>query len=50
MLDLKINISSKIRLRYCPFCGRTLAELIQGSRTAFEKLADDHAKFRTVHV
>lgn len=41
-IDIDINVSSEVGLRYCPFCGCQLDPLLQRSPQAFEKLADEH--------
>jgi hypothetical protein len=40
-MDLDINVSCSVGLRFCPFCGRNLEELVKASPRPFEKLADD---------
>ena len=46
-LDLSINISCDIKIRFCPFCGRRLQELIDTSPEYFDKLAQEHGKFHS---
>jgi hypothetical protein len=43
--DLVINLEFTIGLRFCPFCGRRLGELVEASPEEFEKRAGDHKKF-----
>lgn len=42
--DIKINISSVVGLKFCPWCGRKLEELVKASPVTFEELADIHMK------
>lgn len=42
-LDINVNISCNVGLRYCPFCGRRLAELVESDPKSFNELLDDHA-------
>jgi hypothetical protein len=44
-IEVTINIASCTGLRFCPFCGRKLEELIQDSPDFFENLAAHHEKF-----
>jgi hypothetical protein len=48
--DFKINISSESGLRFCPFCGRKLQDLVAANPEAFNFLAEEHRKFRTVDL
>ena len=43
-IDVKINISAEIGLRFCPFCGRNLEELVHEHPDFYVKMAKDHAK------
>jgi hypothetical protein len=43
--DIDINVSCTTGLRYCPFCGRQLRELVQTFPEAFAELAEEHKKF-----
>lgn len=43
--NMKMNVSCTMGLRYCPWCGRLLQELIATSPRAFEQLAETHKKF-----
>jgi hypothetical protein len=43
--DLIVNVEFTIGLRYCPFCGQSLEELVKESPEKFAKLADDHKGF-----
>lgn len=43
-MDVVINISAEIGMRYCPFCGRFLEELIKRHRDFYANLAKEHAK------
>ena len=44
-VDVTLNVSAEIGMRYCPFCGRLLEELISDNREHFRKLAKEHEKF-----
>ena len=44
-VELKINVSSEVGLRYCPFCSRKLEELVQESPDSFKELAERHKQF-----
>jgi hypothetical protein len=44
-IDLKINIACSSGLRFCPFCGRRLEELIRESPEFFCDLAEAHKRF-----
>ena len=44
-IDIKINVDAVIGLRFCPFCGRKLEELVQDSPDLFRELAGEHKKF-----
>jgi hypothetical protein len=43
-----INKSSTVNIRYCPFCGRRLSDLVDASAAEFAKLANAHRKFETM--
>jgi hypothetical protein len=47
-VDVTINLSAQLGIRYCPFCGRRLEELLHENREFFQKLAQEHEKFVTV--
>ena len=44
-IDIKINVSAEIGLRYCPTCGRNLADLVEDFPDHFKELAKEHDKF-----
>jgi hypothetical protein len=44
-LDVKINLSAETGMRYCPFCGSLLEQLINENREHFQTLAKEHEKF-----
>jgi hypothetical protein len=44
-IDIKINVDAVIGLRFCPFCGRKLEELVQESADLIRELAGEHKKF-----
>jgi hypothetical protein len=44
-IDLSISVSCSVGLRYCPFCGRSLDELVAASSSEFARLANDHEQF-----
>lgn len=48
--DIKINISSESGLRFCPFCGRRLQDLIDVHPEEFRDIAEQHKKMRTVDL
>jgi len=43
-VDVKVNLSAEIGMRYCPFCGRLLEQLINDHREYYRKLAMEHEK------
>ena len=47
-VNIKINVSCECGLRFCPFCGRKLQELVKDSPEYFEELADKHKKLQTI--
>lgn len=44
-IDVMINVSSEMGLRFCPFCGRKLEELVRECPDFFTTLAKDHKRF-----
>jgi hypothetical protein len=44
-IDVKINISAEIGLRFWPFCGRRLEELVREDPGFFINLAQVHARY-----
>jgi hypothetical protein len=44
-VDVKINLSAEIGMRYCPFCGQLLEELVHKNREFFFDLARQHLKY-----
>lgn len=43
--DIMINVSCTTGLRFCPWCGRRLQDLVEASPRVFEKLVQKHKKF-----
>jgi hypothetical protein len=43
--DLNINVSTFIRIRYCPWCGDSLAATAALAPEAFARFAAAHRKF-----
>ncbi len=41
-VDVKINVSAEIGIRYCPFCGRLLEEMVNDNLSFFVDLAKQH--------
>jgi hypothetical protein len=46
-IDVTVNVACEVGLRFCPFCGSGLDDLIQKSPDFFSGLAKDHKKFRS---
>jgi hypothetical protein len=44
-IDVNINLSAELGMRYCPFCGRLFEELIHANREFFHALAKEHKQF-----
>jgi hypothetical protein len=44
-IDIIINVSTIMGLRFCPFCGRNLETLVHDSPDFFKELAREHKKF-----
>ncbi len=44
-MDVVINISAEVGMRYCPTCGRLLEELVAEHRDFYANLAKEHEKF-----
>ncbi len=49
-IEVVINVSSEMGLRFCPFCGQKLADMIKHSPDHFRKLASQHKKYRTMEA
>lgn len=44
-IDVMVNLSAEIGMRYCPFCGALLEQLIHDYREHFQRLAMEHEKY-----
>lgn len=44
-LAVEINVSAEIGIRYCPFCGRLLQEVVDKHLTFFVDLAKEHGRY-----
>ena len=44
-MDVVINISAEVGIRYCPSCGRLLEELVAEHRDFYANLAKKHEKY-----
>jgi hypothetical protein len=44
-VDVKVNLSAEIGMRYCPLCGSLLEQVINENRGFFQKLAKAHERF-----
>ena len=44
-VDVKVNISAEIGLRYCPSCGFNLEDLVRQNLSYFHDLAKQHKRF-----
>lgn len=47
-VDVVINLSAEIGMKYCPFCGRLLEELINEHPKFFRNLSKKHEKYLEV--
>jgi hypothetical protein len=45
--EIKINVSCMTGLKYCPFCGCRLQDLVKASPKVFEDLVEKHRQFRS---
>jgi len=46
-IDVTLNVSTEIGVRFCPFCGHALNELVEDSPIFFGSLAEEHKRFLT---
>ncbi|TWT61735.1 hypothetical protein Pan54_24720 [Rubinisphaera italica] len=44
-MDVVINISAEVGMRYCPTCGRLLEKLVVEHRDFYSNLAKEHEKY-----
>jgi hypothetical protein len=44
-IDIMINVDAVVGLRFCPFCGRKVEQLVQESPEFFRDLMLEHKKF-----
>ena len=44
-IDVIINVSAEIGLRFCPFCGHRLSDMARKDRDLFVSLAHLHEKY-----
>ena len=49
-VDVMLNLSCSIGIRFCPFCGEELQKVVKRTPKYFEILAEFHEKFNDVHL
>ena len=49
-IDITINISCSVGMRYCPWCGDPLKKMLEQNAEFFESLAEKHEPMRTLVV
>lgn len=48
-IPYSINISTCGVIKFCPNCGRRLQDLVEASREAFLRMAEEHKKYLPKH-
>lgn len=44
-IDITINLSAEVGMRYCPTCGRLIEDLVAENPEFFQELAKEHVKY-----
>lgn len=45
-IPVDVNVSCSIGIRFCPFCGTSLAQAAAGAEAGLKRLSVDHAKYQ----
>jgi hypothetical protein len=48
--DININVSSSVGMKFCPWCGYRLQELVNSSYEELTEIAEQHKKYNTLQL